>query len=81
MDAPLLSFIIELYPDNLVKIMTAATDQILTNQAFVDAANKKRRYIKYIDAAQTEKNIATVLKSLSAEQIAEMKRVVLGSSK
>ena len=68
-------------PDNLVKIMAAATDKILTNQKFVDAANKKRRYIKYIDAAQTEKNIGTVLKSLSAKQIAQMKKVILGSSK
>ena len=65
-------------PDNLVKVVRAATDKILTNPDFVAKAEKKRRYIKYIDAAQTEKNIHTVLKSLSPQQIAQMKKVILG---
>ena len=65
-------------PDNLVEVVRAATDKILTNAAFVAAAEKKRRYIKYIDAAQTEKNIGTVLKSLTPQQVAQMKKVILG---
>ena len=66
-------------PDSLLKAVRDATHRILTDKKFVDAANAKRRYIKYIDAAQTAKNIATVLKSLSPQQVAQMKKVILGN--
>ncbi|MDA1324120.1 MAG: tripartite tricarboxylate transporter substrate-binding protein [Proteobacteria bacterium] len=64
-------------PDNLLKIMRQATHTILSDPKFVAEGAKKKRYIKYIDAAQTEKNIATVLKSLTPEQTAQIKKVVL----
>ena len=59
--------------------MRAVTDKILSDPKIVAYFNSKRRYIVYIDAAQTEKNIKTVLQSLSPKQIAEMKRVILGN--
>ncbi len=65
-------------PDNLVTIMRDATHQILSDPAVVEEAAQKKRYIKYIDAAQTEKNIRTVLKSLTPEQTAALKTVILG---
>jgi tripartite-type tricarboxylate transporter receptor subunit TctC len=66
-------------PDDLLKTMRAATHEILSDPKIVAEFDKKRRYIKYIDAAETEKNIATVLKSLSPTQTAEIKKVVLGN--
>jgi tripartite-type tricarboxylate transporter receptor subunit TctC len=65
-------------PDNLLKTVRAAADAILSDPEFVEYGAKKKRYIKYIDAAQTEKNIKVVLKSLKPKQIALMKDVVLG---
>ena len=65
-------------PNNLVQIVRDATHQILSDPEFVAEGAKKKRYIKYIDAAQTEKNIATVLQSLTPQQTAQIKEVVLG---
>ena len=65
-------------PDNLTRLMRDATHRILSDPKVVTEGDKRKRYIKYVDAAQTEKNIATVLKSLTPEQTAEIKKVVLG---
>ena len=67
-------------PDNLLRVVRAATHKILTDPVFVAAAAKKKRYIKYIDAARTEKNIAGVLQSLTPKQTAQIKKVVLGDN-
>lgn len=66
-------------PDNLVRTMREATHKILTDPKFVADSAKKRRYIKYTDAARTKKNIAVVLKSLTPKQTAQIKKVVLGN--
>lgn len=65
-------------PDTLTKIMRDATHRILSDPKVVAEGDKPKRYIKYVGAAQTEKNIATVLKSLTPEQTAEIRQVVLG---
>lgn len=66
-------------PHNLYKIVREATHKILSDPKFVAEGAKKKRYVKYIDAAQTEKNIVTVLKSLTPKQTAQIKKVVLGN--
>jgi tripartite-type tricarboxylate transporter receptor subunit TctC len=66
-------------PHNLYEIVREATHKILSDPKFVAEGAKKKRYVKYIDAAQTEKNIATVLKSLTPKQTAQIKKVVLGN--
>lgn len=64
-------------PEYLLNTVREATHKILSDPAFVAEGAKKKRFIKYIDAAQTEKNIAVVLKSLTPEQLAQIKKVVL----
>jgi tripartite-type tricarboxylate transporter receptor subunit TctC len=66
-------------PDNLVQIVRAATHEILSDPKVVAEFNKKNRPISYIDAEQTKKNIDAVLQSLTPQQLAQIKEVVLGN--
>lgn len=66
-------------PKHLVDILRAATEKILTDPKVVADANKKKRYIKFIPADQTIKNVNTVLSAVTPAQAAEIKRVVLGN--
>lgn len=64
-------------PELLAKLR-AATDKILTNKKFVDYMNKKKRYIKYTPAAEAKKAMERVLASVTPEQKAKIRKVVLG---
>jgi len=66
-------------PKHLVKILRAATVKILTDPKIIAQGNKRRRYIKFISAEQTIKNVNTVLSAVTPAQVAEIKRVVLGN--
>ena len=66
-------------PKNLVDILRAATEKILTDPKIVAEADKKKRYIKFISAEQTIKNVNTVLSAVTPAQVADIKRVVLGN--
>jgi tripartite-type tricarboxylate transporter receptor subunit TctC len=64
-------------PKAQLETMRAATHKVLSDAKIVAEGDKKKRYIKYIDAAQTEKNINTVLNAVTPEQKAQIKKVVL----
>ena len=65
-------------PKHLVDILRATAEKILTDPKVVADANKKKRYIKFISADATLKNVNTVLSAVTPAQVAEIKRVVLG---
>jgi len=52
-------------PKHLVKILRAATVKILTDPKIIAQGNKRRRYIKFISADQTIKNVNTVLSAVT----------------
>jgi tripartite-type tricarboxylate transporter receptor subunit TctC len=65
-------------PQNLTRIMQAAAHKIMSDPKVVAEFNAKRRYINYIEAGATEKNMEKVLNAVTPEQKAQLKEVVLG---
>ena len=64
-------------PKAQLDALRAAADKILSDPKIVAEGDKKRRYINYIPWAQTEKNIEGALSSVTPEQKAAVKKVVL----
>ena len=67
-------------PRHLRAKLRAAARQILSDPKIVAEADKKRRYIKYIDAATTKKMVDRVLNGVTPAQRAQIKKVVLGKT-
>jgi tripartite-type tricarboxylate transporter receptor subunit TctC len=65
-------------PADVVAKMRAATDRILSDPKVIAEGAKKKRYIKYLPAAEAGKMVQTVLNSVDAKQKAEIRKVVLG---
>ena len=65
-------------PAAVVAKMRAATDRILSDPKIVAEGAKKKRYIKYIPAAEAAKMVQTVINSVNDKQKAEISKVVLG---
>lgn len=66
-------------PKNLVDYMRSVTHKILSDPKVVAEFNARRRYINYIEAAQTEKQLDFVLNAVTAKQKAQLKEIVLGN--
>ena len=66
-------------PQKLVAELRAATDRILTDPEVVAEGAKRKRFIKYIPAAEAKKALQTVLTSVTPEQKARIKKVVLNT--
>lgn len=64
-------------PEHLVAKLRAATHKILSDPKIVAEGNKRKRYIKYIPADEAKKNVLKVLASVTPEQKAKIKKVVL----
>jgi len=64
-------------PKNLVETLRIATDKILSDPKVVAAGAKRKRFIKYIPAAEAKKAVLKVLTSATPEQTARIKKVVL----
>lgn len=65
-------------PPEAVKELRAAAAKILSDPEFVEYANKKKRYIKYIPAETAGKMVEQVLHGLNDQQKAQISKVVLG---
>jgi tripartite-type tricarboxylate transporter receptor subunit TctC len=61
--------------------LRAAAHAILSDKKVVAEFDKKKRYINYLPADKAEKLINTALKSVTAEQKKEIRKVVLGDEK
>jgi tripartite-type tricarboxylate transporter receptor subunit TctC len=64
-------------PKHLVDILRAATDKILKDPDLIAEANRRKRYISYIPAAEAMKAVNRVLASLTPAEKAKIKKVVL----
>jgi len=64
-------------PKARVDALRAATHKILSDPKVVEAGAKRKRFIKYIPAAETKEIVMKVLKSATPEQTAKIKKVVL----
>jgi len=66
-------------PKNLVEALTKATHNILSDPKVVADGAKKKRFIKYIPAADAKKVLLKVLASATPEQKARIKKVALST--
>lgn len=64
-------------PAARVATMRATVHKLLTDPSVVAAFEKRKRYVKYIPAEEAEKMVKRVLKSITPEQKAEIRKVVL----
>ena len=64
-------------PKAQLDTLRAAAHKILSDPKVVKEGDKRRRYINYIPWQQTEKNITAALSAVTAEQKAQVKKVVL----
>ncbi|MDP4594873.1 MAG: tripartite tricarboxylate transporter substrate-binding protein [Beijerinckiaceae bacterium] len=59
-----------------LKVLQDAIGAVLTDKDIIAMGEKSRRYIDYVDAAQTRKNIATVV-NVTPEEKARIRKVLL----
>lgn len=65
-------------PKAQVDTLRTAVDSVLTNKAFVAAAKKRNREIKYIKAAEAKKMVERVLSEVTPQEKAKIRTVLLG---
>lgn len=65
-------------PDHLAAKLRSTIDRLLTDPEVVAEFEKRKRFVKYIPADEAETMVQKVLKSVTPEQKAKIKEVVLG---
>jgi tripartite-type tricarboxylate transporter receptor subunit TctC len=68
-------------PKERVDTLRAAAHKIMSDPKVVAEFAKKKRFINYAPAEEAEKMVQTALKSVTAEQKKEIRKVVLGDEK
>jgi tripartite-type tricarboxylate transporter receptor subunit TctC len=65
-------------PKERLEFLQATARTVLTDPQFVDGANKKKRYVEFVDPETTKKMMLDVISNISPEKKAEVRKVILG---
>ncbi|MPY69755.1 MAG: hypothetical protein GEU92_06690 [Alphaproteobacteria bacterium] len=65
-------------PKERLEFLQATARTVLTDPEFVDNANKKKRYVEFVDPETTKKMMLNVISNISPEKKAEVRKVILG---